>query len=150
MGKRHYRTQRNRFFAYPFGGLAIVVGLIVILAPRGGLAIHISAAGCLAFVLWLIRNALRLGIATDEGGVVVYGPISAQRVTWGEIAGLDTHRWSINQIVDLQLVDGRKLNTNLIQGASVTWHGGKTSDILDVLGKELNCRTEVRAGSGSK
>lgn len=46
----------------------------------------------------------------------------------------------LNKIVDITLVDGRTLNTNLIQGAPVIWTGGKTKDILSVLQTELDAR----------
>jgi hypothetical protein len=78
-----------------------------------------------------------MGVEVRQNDIVVFGPFGTKHVPRDEVAGLGTHRWSINTIVDLKLVDGRTLNTNLIQGASVVWNGGKTVDILSVLQAEL-------------
>lgn len=79
-----------------------------------------------------------MGIETDKNGIVVYGPVSTRHVGWDEIAGLGVHRWGINrEVLHLELVDGRKLETNLIQGRAVTWQDGKTKDIKSVLRSDL-------------
>lgn len=80
----------------------------------------------------------RIGIEAGNDGIVVYGPFSTRHVAWDEVAGLDTHRWSISKVVDLKLIDGRTVETNLLQGRTVTWRGGKTRDILSVLQSELD------------
>jgi hypothetical protein len=82
-----------------------------------------------------------MGVEVRQNDIVVFGPLGANHVPWNEVAGLGTHRWSINTIVDVKLVDGRTLNTNLIQGAPVVWNGGKTVDILSVLQAELSGRS---------
>jgi hypothetical protein len=40
-------------------------------------------------------------------------------------------------VVHFDLGDGRRLGTNLIQDAVVSWEGGRTRDILSVLRGEL-------------
>lgn len=140
MKQRHYRTRRNRFFIYPFSVVGVVIGLLLVFVPRGGLIIHLGAAVCVGLMLWLARNAIRMGLEVGPSGARVYGPFRSEYVAWDNVAGLDTHRWSINQIVDLRLADGRTLNTNLIQGESVVWRDGETSDILSTLQNELSSR----------
>jgi hypothetical protein len=136
--RRHYRTRRNRL-AYPIFVLGIPLCVLLVFAPRGGLPVHLTALVFTGAMLWLARNLIRLGIEVGDDGITVYG-LRRQQVTWDQVAGLDTHRWSINTIVDVRLTDGRALNTNLIQGAPITWHGGKTKDIVSVLQAELDSR----------
>lgn len=138
MNQRHYRTRRNRLVIYPFLGAFIVLGLLLVLVPRGGLAIHVGAGLGVLIIVWLARNTARMGLEVDRDNIHVYGPFSSERVAWRDVSGLATHRWSVNQIVDLKLADGRTLNTNLIQGASVDWQGGETKEILSVLQAELD------------
>ncbi len=146
MSSRHYRTRRNRIFVYPFAIVGVSLCLLLALVPRGGLAVHAGAVVGIVLLSWLARNAARAGVAMDPSGVRVYGPFRSERVDWDDIVGLDTHRWSINHVVDLRLADGRTLNTNLIQGASVDWDGGETTDILSILRVELRSRG---AGAGT-
>jgi hypothetical protein len=91
-----------------------------------------------------------MGLKVDKDNIYVYGPFSSGRVAWRDVSGLATHRWSVNQIVDLKLVDGRTLNTNLIQGASVDWQGGKTKDILSVLQAELDAHRSLTEGGNDQ
>jgi hypothetical protein len=150
MNQRHYRTRRNRFGMYPFLGICIFLGLLLTLAPRGGLALHVGAGVGVLILVWLARNAARMGLKVDRDDVQVCGPFSSERVAWSDVSGLDTHRWSINQIVDLKLMDGRTLNTNLIQGASVDWQGGETKDILSVLQAELDAHGSLIEGGNDQ
>jgi hypothetical protein len=131
---------------YPFLGVCILLGLLLVLAPRGGLAVHVGAGVCVLIFVWLARNTARMGLKVDKDDIYVYGPFSSKRVAWKDVSGLATHRWSVNQIVDLKLMDGRTLNTNLIQGASVDWQGGETKDILSVLQAELDARGSSTKG----
>jgi hypothetical protein len=140
MKKRHYRTRRNRFFIYPFSTAGVVICLLLVLVPRGGLVVHVGAAICVVLLLWLARNAGRMGLEVDPNGIHVHGPFKSEHVAWDNVVGLDTHRWSINEIIDVRLADGRTLNTSLVQGIPVSWHGGKTNDILSVLQTELRSR----------
>jgi hypothetical protein len=87
-----------------------------------------------------IRRGVSIGVDIDEAGVVVRGPFSSQRVSKDDIIGVGTHRWFVNMVVHFNLRDGRRLGTNLIQGALVTWPGGNTKDILSVLQRELDTR----------
>jgi hypothetical protein len=51
-------------------------------------------------------------------------------------------------VIHFDLRDDRRLETNLIQGALVTWRGGKTKDILSVLQRELDtCEKEAEPQS---
>src|SRR5271154_2636200 len=112
MDQRHYRTRRNRLVIYPFFGVCILLGLLLVLVPRGGLAVHVGAGLGVLIIVWLARNTARMGLKVDKDDIYVYGPFSSTRVAWRDVSGLATHRWSVNQIVDLKLADGRTLNTN--------------------------------------
>jgi hypothetical protein len=138
VNRRHYKTRRNGLAFYPFLVVTVVVGLSIAVAPGGGFLPPLAGGVFIFLAVWFTKRGRRLGVEVGEEGIVVYGPFSTQRVAWDDVVGLDTHRWSINEIVDLRLADGRTLNTNLIQGAPVTWQGGKTKDILSVLQVELN------------
>jgi len=140
MNGRHYRTRRNRLLAYPFSILMTILGLIVATAPRGGLLLPMAGGAMIIFAVVFTRWVSRVGIEVGQDGIVVYGPFMTRRVRWSKVAGLATHRWSINQVVDVKLSDGRTLNTNLIQGAPVIWNGGRTKDILSVLQAEFDSR----------
>jgi hypothetical protein len=117
---RHYRTWRNRVLLYPFGVLAAVLGLAVAGAPVA-LPVRIPTLAGLAFAFWLIRRGTHVGLEVGTKGIEVYGPFRTQHVSWDQVAGLGTYRWFANKVVELDLSDGRKLETNLIQGALVTW-----------------------------
>jgi hypothetical protein len=81
----------------------------------------------------------------DDAAVVVRGPFSSHRVPKRDIVGVGIHRWAVNMVVHLDLRDGRRLETNLIQGALVTWRGGRTKDILSVLQRDLNAHGKETA-----
>jgi Bacterial PH domain len=137
VNRRHYKTRRNGLAFYPFLVVTVAVGLSIAVAPGGGFLLPLAGGVFIFLAVWFIKRGMRLGVEVGEEGIVVYGPFSTQRVAWDDVVGLDTHRWSINKIVDLKLRDGHTVNTNLIQGALVTWQGGKTKDILSVLQAEF-------------
>jgi len=138
--ERHYRTRRSRFTLYPFSILAALLGLLLALASWAGLLIHIGGIIAVITMLWITRNAARMGIRVGQDEIVVYGSFRTYHVAWRDVAGFATHRVSFSQIVDLKLADGHTIKTSLVQGVPVTWGGGKTEDILSVLLTELRSR----------
>ena len=144
--RRHYKLRRMWFFILPFAAVTVLVGLSIAVAPRGGLLAPVAGAAFVFLGVWYARRGLRIGVEVGPDEIVVYGPFRTQQLLWRDVASLRTHRWSINQVVDLELTDGRLVNTNLIQGASVGWHGGKTTDILSVLQADLGSH-HASAGS---
>jgi xanthosine utilization system XapX-like protein len=135
---RHYRTWRNRLAVYPFGILIGILGLILAAASPAPVAVRIVGVAGIPLAWLYIRRGTRIGVEVTNDGIVVYGPLSTQRVSTADVLNVGTHRWFMNQVVHLDLRDGRRVETNLIQGVLVTWHGGKTKDILSVLQRELD------------
>jgi hypothetical protein len=137
MSNRHYRTRRNRVAYFPLWLCTVVIALIVALVPRGPAAIHVGAAIALVVLLWLGRNIYRLGINLTDDGITVYGAVRTRHVAWREVVAVETHRWMGGEIADLALSNGRRVNTNLIQGAPVSWAAGEaageTTDIVSEL-----------------
>ena len=101
--QRHYRTRRARFVIYPFTGLAVLLGLLLVLVPRGGPVIHLGVAVCVVLAIWIARNGSRMGLEVSRSRVVVYGPLGSKCVEWDDVVEVDTHRWSYNEVVDLRL-----------------------------------------------
>lgn len=95
MSGRHYRTRRNLVAIYPFATLVLLLGLLLVFVPRGGLVVHIGAVVYVVLMVCLTRNAVRLGVEVRQDAMVVYGPFGSRRVEWNDVAGLSTHRWSI-------------------------------------------------------
>jgi RHS repeat-associated protein len=138
--ERHYRTRRSRFTLYPFSIVAALLGLLLALASWGGILIHIGGIIALIAMLWIMRNAARMGIRVGEDEIVVYGSFRTHYVAWRDVAGFTTHRVSSSHIVDLKLTDGHTIKTSLVQGVPVTWRGGRTEDVLSVLEAEVGSR----------
>jgi hypothetical protein len=145
--RRHYKLRRIWLAAYPFAAVMVLAALSIAVAPGGGLLLPVVGAAIVLLAVWFTRRGMRIGVEVGPDEIVVYGPVRTQRLLWHDVAGVSTHRWSINRVVDLKLADGRTVNTNLIQGASVGWRGGKTTDILSVLQGELDShRAPVTSG----
>lgn len=125
---------------YPFGALIGVLGLVLAGAPPAPILVRVLGLAGIPLAWWFGTVGGRIGVDIDEAGMVVHGPFRSQRVSRYDIVGVGTHRWFANMVVHLDLRDGRRLGTNLIQGALVTWQDGKTKDILSVLQHELDAR----------
>jgi hypothetical protein len=136
--RRHYRTWRNRVGVYFFGSVIGILGLVLAGASPAPIAVRIVGVAALPLAWLYVRRGTRIGVEVTNDGIVVYGTFSTQRVSTADVLNVGTHRWFMNQVVHLDLRDGRRVETNLIQGALVTWHGGKTKDILSVLQRELD------------
>jgi hypothetical protein len=122
---------------YPFGLILGILGLVLAGAPPTPIPLRVFGLVCIGLAWWFGTAGGRIGMDIDEAGVVVRGPFSSKRISRTEIVRVGTHKWFVNTVVHLDLRDGRRLGTNLIQGALVTWRGGETRDILAVLQREL-------------
>jgi hypothetical protein len=67
-----------------------------------------------------------------------------------DIVAIGTSRWFVNLVVYFELKDGRRLGTNLIQGARVRFPEGATKDAVAVLERDLGvARTVAHDRPGS-
>jgi hypothetical protein len=121
-----------------FGVLIGVLGVAVAGAAPAPIPVRIVGVVCIPLAWVYIRRGRRIGVEVGRGGAVVYGPFSTQWVSRDDVLDVGTHRWFMNTVIHLDLRDGRRVETNLIQGALVTWPDGKTTDIRSVLKRELN------------
>lgn len=143
---RRYRTRRNQIAVYPFSLLIGLSGLLLAGASGSPIAARLVGIGFLLIVWPYTRWGLRIGVDVADGEIIVRGPYKSQRLFRDDIMDMGTYRWFANKVVYFDLRDGRRLRTNLIQGALVTWQGGGTKDILSVLRHELGTGvTERRA-----
>jgi hypothetical protein len=145
MNRRHYRTHIGLIILYPFCVVGVVLGLLVTLVPRGGVLLHIMTAGCVLGALWLTGRVKRLGVLVTSENITVYNTYYTRRIAWVDVGGFDTRRWVLNREVGIQLRDGSRIHTSLLQGRFVTWSGGKTRDIISVLQADLDSRADTQA-----
>lgn len=136
---RHYRTTLSRLIMYPFGGLALCLGLIVTLVPRGAIVLHVVAAICVIVLFLLIRRIKLIGVKTSDDCLIVYNVYATRQLRWVDIDRFDTRRWGINHEVGIWLKSGNRIRTSLVQGRVVRWQRGKTRDIMSVLQEEMGC-----------
>jgi hypothetical protein len=137
VNERYYRTLRNRIAIYPFGVVIGLLGLILAGATSAPIALRIFGAMAIPIAVIYTRRGLRLGIRLNESEVVVYAPFRTLHVQRADVAGVGLHKWFANWVVHIELRDGRRIETNLIEGALVTWKDGKTKHILVALEHEL-------------
>lgn len=135
---RRYRTRRNQIAIYPFSVLIGLIGLLLAGASAAPIAARLVGVGLILLVWPYTRWGLRIGVDIADSEIVVHGPYKSQHLIRDDIVDMGTYRWFANKIVYFDLQDGRRLRTNLIQGALVTWQGGRTKDILSVLRQELD------------
>jgi len=107
--------------------------------------VRIAAVAGIVLCWWMARRAGRTGLEVDETGIVRLGAFQTQHVTWDEIVGLSTTRVFASVLVYLNLADGRRLQTGLVQGPTVVWQRGETKDIVSVLQHELDVRGALTA-----
>lgn len=136
VGIYRYRCSRNRVAVEAFGVLIVFLGLVLAAGNRPSVPLRLGGVGAVLIGIGLIWWGRRIGVDVEGSNVVVRGPLQT-RVSKDDIVSVGTRRWFANHVVYLELRDGRRLDTNLIQGARVTWAGGQTSDILMVLATEL-------------
>lgn len=119
---RHYRSRRVKWIIYPFAAVAMLLGIVLAATPHHiSPAIRVAAVAGVAACWWMARRAGRLGLEVDETGIVRLGAFQTQHITWDEIVGLSTARVFASVIVYLNLADGRRLQTGLVQGPTVVW-----------------------------
>jgi hypothetical protein len=134
--RRRYRCRRVRLAVEPFGALIVFLGLVLAVGNRPPLPIRLAGAAGILIGLSFVWWGRRIGVDIDGSTVTVRSPMQV-RVSRDDILGVGTRRWFANRVIYVELRDGRRLDTSLIQGASVTWAGGETHDILAVLAEEL-------------
>jgi hypothetical protein len=117
-----------------------VLGIAVAGASAAPIPLRVVGIAAIPLAWAYIWRGVRIGVEVCDGYIVIYGPFRTQRVSRVDVLRISTHSWFMNTVVHLDLQDGRRIETNLIQGALVTWHGGKTRDILSVLRRELGAR----------
>ncbi len=128
-----YRTRLTRFLLYPFCVAGFVFTFPLVVAPRGGWPVHVIAL--VAMLAWALSFKVpgRFGLTIGNRGVVVCHGLWSRSIDWGQIDSFDTRRWGFNQEVGIQLKDGRRALTSLLQGRVVTWRDGATRDIMSIL-----------------
>ena len=137
MKRGTYRTRRNQLVVLPVGLIAPLLGLILAASPSASLPIRlVGLVGLVGGVAYVWRG-VRIGVDIDDDGVIVRGPFTSERLSKDDIAAVGTHTWFANVVVNFDLKDGRRLGTNLIQGARTTSPDGTTKDVMSVLQREL-------------
>lgn len=139
---RRYRCRRVRLAVDPFGALIVFLGLVLAVGNKPPAPIRLGGAAAILVGVGFIWCAHRIGVDVCGSTVTVRGPLQT-RVSRADLAGVGMYRWFANRVVYLELHNGRRLDTSLIQGARVNWAGGKTHDILGVLAAELELPIEA-------
>lgn len=145
MSVERYRTRRNQIAIWSFG-LFIVAISFVVAVGTGPIWAHIAGLIGLLVGIAYIRRGIAIGIDIRGESILVRGPFRSQRVRAREIVGVETKLWFANPVVRLVTHDGRRFDTNLIQGARTTCPAGHTMDVLRTLQKRLELPTPEVAG----
>jgi hypothetical protein len=125
---------------YPSGIILGVLGLVVAGASPAPVPVRIFGLICIPLAWWFGTIGGRIGVDINEADILVRGLFGSERLSRADIVGVGTHRWFLNFVVHFDLRHGRRLSTNLIQSARVSWKDGRTNDILSVLQGEIGIR----------